>query len=398
MVYLNTQKTPETNAKSIMIKNTVLPLEKISDSIDSLYSGLIFWAPLSQNKTFAETGQEWTTDGNLSYQEHYGISCVTGDSISELFCSDTNFPVEKEPCTMSIWICKADDFDSSILNLPICYGNQADAYKDRCIITSANDSFLGAGGNSEAMIGTTPLPDKRWIHCLATFTPEETGILVSLYLDGELDSSGTLENLSTELSSVRLIPRGVYLAGARIYNRVLSGDEIQRLSEEYVPDYPKYPQNLTSETSDPDWEIYSRQDAWKVFSGKNDAGPFTKKYDSSSANTEVLISWKRVDKIPFHASSLVIKTNEATVVENFSLFGEGGFEGWITIEWISVDGAFSEVATLFSETSSAPEGTLIVPVNPDLEIIGFRIHIGTNIIIEGKIGGVKVNITGIEVI
>ena len=398
MVYLNTQKTPETNAKSIMIKNTVLPLEKISDSIDSLYSGLIFWAPLSQNKTFAETGQEWTTDGNLSYQEHYGISCVTGDSISELFCSDTNFPVEKEPCTMSIWICKADDFDSSILNSPICYGNQADAYKDRCIITSANDSFLGAGGNSEAMIGTTPLPDKRWIHCLATFTPEETGILVSLYLDGELDSSGTLENLSTELSSVRLIPRGVYLAGARIYNRVLSGDEIQRLSEEYVPDYPKYPQNLTSETSDPDWEIYSIQDAWKVFSGKNDAGPFSKKYDSSSSNTEVLISWKRVDKIPFHASSLVIKTNEATVVENFSLFGEGGFEGWITIEWISVDGAFSEVATLFSETSSAPEGTLIVPVNPDLEIIGFRIHIGTNIIIEGKIGGVKVNITGIEVI
>ena len=398
MVYLNTQKTPETNAKSLMIKNTALSLVKISDIMDSLYSGLIFWAPLSQNKTFAETGQEWTTDGNLSYQEHYGISCVTGDSISELFCSDTNFPVEKEPCTMSIWICKADDFDSSILNLPICYGNQADAYKDRCIITSANDSFLGAGGNSEAMIGTTPLPDKRWIHCLATFTPEETGILVSLYLDGELDSSGTLENLSTELSIVRLIPRGVYLAGARIYNRVLSGDEIQRLSEEYVPDYPKYPQNLTSETSDPDWEIYSRQDAWKVFSGKNDAGPFTKKYDSSSANTEVLISWKRVDKIPFHASSLVIKTNEATVVENFSLFGEGGFEGWITIEWISVDGAFSTVATLFSETSSAPEGTLIVPVNPDLEIIGFRIHIGTNIIIEGKIGGVKVNITGIEVI
>ena len=398
MVYLNTQKTPETNAKSLMIKNTALSLVKISDIMDSLYSGLIFWAPLSQNKTFAETGQEWTTDGNLSYQEHYGISCVTGDSISELFCSDTNFPVEKEPCTMSIWICKEDDFDSSILNSPICYGNQADAYKDRCIITSANDSFLGAGGNSEAMIGTTPLPDKRWIHCLATFTPEETGILVSLYLDGELDSSGTLENLSTELSSVRLIPRGVYLAGARIYNRVLSGDEIQRLSEEYVPDYPKYPQNLTSETSDPDWEIYSRQDAWKVFSGKNDAGPFTKKYDSSSANTEVLISWKRVDKIPFHASSLVIKTNEATVVENFSLFGEGGFEGWITIEWISVDGAFSTVATLFSETSSAPEGTLIVPVNPDLEIIGFRIHIGTNIIIEGKIGGVKVNITGIEVI
>ena len=398
MVYLNTQKTPETNAKSLMIKNTALSLVKISDIMDSLYSGLIFWAPLSQNKTFAETGQEWTTDGNLSYQEHYGIFCVTGDSISELFCSDTNFPVEKEPCTMSIWICKADDFDSSILNSPICYGNQADAYKNRCIITSANDSFLGAGGNSEAMIGTTPLPDKRWIHCLATFTPEETGILVSLYLDGELDSSGTLENLSTELSSVRLIPRGVYLAGARFYNRVLSGDEIQRLSEEYVPDYPKYPQNLTSETSDPDWEIYSRQDAWKVFSGKNDAGPFTKKYDSSSANTEVLISWKRVDKIPFHASSLVIKTNEATVVENFSLFGEGGFEGWITIEWISVDGAFSEVATLFSETSSAPEGTLIVPVNPDLEIIGFRIHIGTNIIIEGKIGGVKVNITGIEVI
>ncbi len=397
MLFLNTENIPEENSKCLMIEKTALPI-KSSALIDSLYSGLLFWAPLSQNKRAAETGQVWTTDGNLSFQEHYGISCVTGDSVAGMFCPDTNFPVEREACTMSIWICKADDFDSGIWNSPMCYGNQEEAYRNRCIMSSANDSFLGAGGNNEAMIGTTPLPDRHWIHCLATFTPEETGVLVSLYLNGALDSSGRLENLSTELSVVRLMPRGMYLAGARIYNRVLAENEIQRLSEEYVPEYSKYPQNLTSENSDPDWDIYSSQDGWKVFSGKNDAGPFTKNHVPSSGNTEVFISWKRVDKIPFHASSLVIKTNEASVVEDFALFLEGAVKGWITIERISVDGTFSDVATLFSETSSAPEGVLVVPVNPDLEIIGFRIYMGTQLIIENQAGGVKVNITGIEVI
>lgn len=85
-------------------------------------------------------------------------------------------------------------------------------------------------------------------------------------------------------------------------------------------------------------------------------------------------------------------------MEDFALFLEGAVKGWITIEWISVDGTFSDVATLFSETSSAPEGVLVVPVNPDLEIIGFRIYMGTQLIIENQAGGVKVNITGIEVI
>ena len=398
MIYLKTQKTPVVASKGILIQNAALVPEKSSDLIDSLHSGLLFWAPLSQNKSVAETGQTWTTGGNLSYQEHYGIPCVVGDSVAGIFCPDTNFPVGKEACTISIWICKADDFDSGIWNFPMCYGNQEEAYKNRGIISSANDSFLGAGGNNEAMIGTTPLPDRHWIHCLATFTPEETGVLVSLYLNGALDSSGRLENLSTELSVVRLMPRGMYLAGARIYNRVLAENEIQRLSEEYVPEYSKYPQNLTSENSDPDWDIYSSQDGWKVFSGKNDAGPFTKKHVPLSGNTEVFISWKRVDKIPFHASSLVIKTNEASVVEDVALFLEGAVKGWIAIERISVDGTFSGVAVLFSETSSAPEGVLVVPVNPDLEIIGFRIYMGTKLIIENQAGGVKVNITGIEVI
>lgn len=236
MLFLNTENIPEENSKCLMIEKTALPI-KSSALIDSLYSGLLFWAPLSQNKRAAETGQVWTTDGNLSFQEHYGIPCVVGDSVAGIFCPDTNFPVGKEACTMSIWICKADDFDPGIWNSPMCYGNQQEEYKNRCIMSSANDCFLGAGGNNEAMIGSTPLPDNRWIHCLATFEPEETGILVSLYLDGKLDSSGRLENLSTELSVVRLMPRGVYLAGARIYNRVLSENEIQQLSEEYVPEY-----------------------------------------------------------------------------------------------------------------------------------------------------------------
>ena len=268
MIGLKTEKIPLVDSKAIVIKNAVLAFEKSSGIIDSLYSGLLFHAPLSQNKNAAETGQAFTGNGNLSYQEHYGISCVTGDSVAGLFCPDTNFPVVREACTMSIWICKADDFDSGIWNSPMCYGNQEEVYKNRCLMISANDGFLGAGANSAAMIGTTPLPDKRWIHCLATFAPEGTGVLVSLYLDGVLDSSNRLENIATELSTVRLMPRGMYLAGARIYNRVLSEDEIQQLAEEYVPFYPpKGPWNLTSNTSDPSWELFCQDDQMTIMDG-----------------------------------------------------------------------------------------------------------------------------------
>ena len=131
MIYLKTQKTLVVASKGILIQNAALVPEKSSDIIDSLHSGLLFWAPLSQNKSVSETGQTWTTDGNLSYQEHYGIPCVVGDSVAGIFCPDTNFPVGKEACTMSIWICKADDFDPSLWNSPMCYGNQEEAYKNR---------------------------------------------------------------------------------------------------------------------------------------------------------------------------------------------------------------------------------------------------------------------------
>ena len=237
MIYLKTQKTPVVASKGILIQNAALVPEKSSDLIDSLYSGLLFWAPLSENKGTAETGQVFSLGGSLLYQEHYGLPCVNGDFVSGLFCSDTDFPFDREPCTMSVWVCKADDFDSTLWNSLLCYGNQNEEYRNRCITSSANDNFLGAGGYGEAMIGTTPLPDRQWIHCIATFVPDGTGMLVSLYLNGKLDSSGRMENLSTEGGVVRLMPRGVYLAGARIYNRVLSEDEIQRLSKEYVPEY-----------------------------------------------------------------------------------------------------------------------------------------------------------------
>ena len=265
MIYLKTQKTPVVDSKSILVQNATLVPEKSSDLIDSLYSGLLFWAPLSENKGTAETGQAFALNGSLLYQEHYGIPCLNGDFVSGVFCSDTDFPFDREPCTMSVWVCKADDFDSTLWNSFLCYGNQNEEYRNRCIMSSANDNFLGAGGNGEAMIGTTPLPDRQWVHCIATFAPDETGLLVSLYLDGKLDSSGRVANLATEGGVVRLMPRGVYLAGARIYNRVLSEDEIQRLSEEYVPLYPpKGPWNLTSNTSDPAWELSCQDDEMTI--------------------------------------------------------------------------------------------------------------------------------------
>lgn len=47
MLFLNTENIPEENSKCLMIEKTALPI-KSSALIDSLYSGLLFWAPLSQ--------------------------------------------------------------------------------------------------------------------------------------------------------------------------------------------------------------------------------------------------------------------------------------------------------------------------------------------------------------
>lgn len=401
MFYLQTGTASE-DSKCLFIQNSALPLSIGSGMVDSLYHGLLFWAPLSENKGTAETGQAFALNGSLLYQEHYGIPCLNGDFVSGLFCSDTDFPFDREPCSMSIWVCKADDFDSTLWNSFLCYGNQNEEYKNRCIMSSANDNFLGAGGNGEAMIGTTPLPDRQWIHCIATFVPDGTGMLVSLYLNGKLDSSGRVENLSTEGSVVRLMPRGVYLAGARIYNRILSEAEIRRLAEEYSPLIPRYPRKLTSLTSDPEWEIIKSisfpNTVWTVFDGSNRAGPFD---GPSSIEVQVFLiflRWTRTDQVPFHASFVVLKTNEDSIVEDaFTTVGLLGLKGYLYLYACSSSEEMTQIAVLDSSTP-VENGQVVIPVDPSLEIIGFQISAFMEKVTQSgwERTTIKINISGIE--
>lgn len=269
-------------------------------------------------------------------------------------------------------------------------------------MSSANDNFLGAGGNGEAMIGTTPLPDRQWVHCIATFAPDETGLLVSLYLDGKLDSSGRVANLATEGGVVRLMPRGVYLAGARIYNRILSEAEIRRLAEEYSPLIPRYPRKLTSLTSDPEWEIIKAisfpDTVWTVFDGSNRAGPFDGPPSTIVQVFLIFLRWTRTDQVPFHASFVVLKTNEDSIVEDaFTTVGRLGLKGYLYLYACSSSEEMTQIAVLDSSTP-VENGQVVIPVDPSLEIIGFQISAFMEKVTQSgwERTTIKINISGIE--
>lgn len=184
--------------------------------------GLIFYAPLQEDKSTAETGQALTKNGTITYQTYKGIQCAHFSSAyisSQLLDYVTPYPM-----TFAIWAAP-DTTNSRALwsfsnDKPLMYWNGSyHVYEPDCNVSAAN-------------VGD-------WHHIAWSINSDRSS---TYYFDGV--AMGTVTSSNTSAIKSMCIgyrngnqPQWIgYLAGFRIYNRALSEDEISAIAGEYTPE------------------------------------------------------------------------------------------------------------------------------------------------------------------
>lgn len=194
--------------------------------------GLIFHASLSAEASTAETGQTLVTTGNITYETFGNIPCAYFDGGSYIYSTVSDIPVGASSRTMSLWL-RSDYVMKSYF---MAYGS-----------TSSNRYFSLLIGDSYYLLGfvawsndhelDTEYDLTQWVNYTATYD----GSNLKLYVNGTLSKTISM-SLDTGTSDLYIGSRtggeeafNGYLAGCRIYNRVLTDDEILALSQEFTP-------------------------------------------------------------------------------------------------------------------------------------------------------------------
>lgn len=217
--------TPSAYKKGICISNSYQKNESKMPS-----DGLVFHLPLEQDSATAETGQELSTKGTVTYKNLEGIRCAYFDGSSAIYTTDSiSIPVGKNPSSISAFI-------APIKGNPgwfISYGT-ASSYKSRQIGIIYNDTWQFGGWSMDYR--STQMDIGKWQHVVMTCD----GTNFKFYKNGELIQTGISENVNTVF--IRLVIGAspslteyaeFYISGARMYDRVLTDDEIKLLSTEW---------------------------------------------------------------------------------------------------------------------------------------------------------------------
>lgn len=212
-------KTLAGEYKQEEIKKMFIALKEQSAIPDE---GLVFYAPLQEDKSTAETGQALTKNGMVTYQTYKGIPCAHFNSA--YIASQFSDYITPYPMTFAIWAAP-DTTNSRALwsfsnDKPLMYWDgKYHVYEPDCNVSAAN-------------VGD-------WHHIAWSINSDRSS---TYYFDGVAMGTTTSYNTSAIKSLCIGYRNGYqpqwlgYLAGFRIYNRALSADEISALANEYTPE------------------------------------------------------------------------------------------------------------------------------------------------------------------
>lgn len=198
--------------------------------------GLVFHAPLSSNASVAVTGQSLTYAGGCTFQIYKGIQsmrvqngCITTDTIAASGF-DNGF-------TLSVWFL-CDNFSSTngvIVHMGTWggvsnwWGVQTNNYKSQLYY----QSMISAGTDGN-------LHNDTWYHLIY----QQYGGNAKAWINGVADldraatttqCSGLTMNIGNINGSTSSASFKGYIAGVRLYNRVLTSSEIDLLAAEFAP-------------------------------------------------------------------------------------------------------------------------------------------------------------------
>lgn len=198
----------------------------------------VFYAPFAVESSTAETGQAFTVTGTPVYEIKAGVPCVSFDGTNYMTFPDTGMPSGTSARTLSCWFyC---DSLATYTN-PILFGYGTRAATQFCGLFIQSDlsiSFSGYSSANNLNTDANVVSVGKWHHLLAT----KSGTEENIYVDGVLVKSGT-SGKNTVLGTGQIADttdEDTYrfdgsLAGCRIFNRVLSAEEIAELATEFTP-------------------------------------------------------------------------------------------------------------------------------------------------------------------
>lgn len=189
--------------------------------------GLVFYNPLKSAAGLNVTG-------NPQFVTQNGIPCAYFDGES---CFDTtaeNLPQGYSERTLSCWFNYDDDCYLGDWVMMLGYGTQ-DWYSQFGLGINDSGRAVASGYGSDAVFSYYP-DSETFYHVAITFYDGET----KLYINGEFVQRVTVSGLDTVGNSVWIgSENGAckfkgYIAAPRIYNRILTAEEIQQLSTEFT--------------------------------------------------------------------------------------------------------------------------------------------------------------------
>ena len=199
--------------------------------------GLIFYASLSEEKSTAETGQAFVEYGQILFQTENGIPCAyIGDGdYYEIECD--NLPLGSEERTLSCWVKYSSD-EFSVSQEIFGYGFSDGPSTTFYLGADEPNKYkvYGAGGTT---ISTDAVYDlTKWHHVVVTYY----GNIHSIFVDTARANINGQYTRNTLNGPIRIgaydqtyLHFSGFVAACRIYNRILSEDEIKILFTEFSP-------------------------------------------------------------------------------------------------------------------------------------------------------------------
>ena len=208
-------------------------------------NGLVFYAPLSEESSTAETGQALTKSGTVTYQTVEGLPCARFDTKYSYLSATVPNMAGVLTGTISIWIYISGNAGGDASTYPtfFTFGDKSKPYGGFILGTWATRegeiNYQTNSTGNEWPSASNPLIKGQWINFIATIT--ESGTLQS-YVNG--NSGGVCETGTITISDPSVYINyadlsygvdGIYIADVRMYNRILSASEIQSLAFEHNP-------------------------------------------------------------------------------------------------------------------------------------------------------------------
>lgn len=208
-------------------------------------NGLVFYAPLSEESSTAETGQALTKNGMVTYQTVEGLPCARFDATNSYLSATVPNMDGVLTGTISLWIYVSNDAGKYSTDYPrfFTFGDKSKPNNGFICGTWAKPggviNYQSNNSSNGWPSANNPLRKGRWINFVATIT--ESGFLQS-YVNGSEGSFCETGAITINEPSVYINyidgdygVDGIYIADVRMYNRILSASEIQSLAFEHNP-------------------------------------------------------------------------------------------------------------------------------------------------------------------